>query len=437
VPPSLNVVIVASELPYPPTAGNRIRTLNLVLRLARRHRILFIAHRNAEAEEANRFLGEKGIQTVLVNRTIPPKSGLSFYARLVANLASPLPYSVASHSSEALRNAVRALPDRQRIDLWQAEATALIDALEDLDGAPKVVIAHNVESLIWQRYYEVESNPLKRWYIKQQWRKFERYEHRALAAASRVVAVSAQDARLIRERFGGQRVDVVDNGIDRSYFEAVQANRDPRQILFLGGFDWRPNRDAVELLLDQVFPAVRAAEPSARLCLVGRRPPETLVRRVSTMTGVDLHADVPDVRPYLAQSGVMVVPLRIGGGSRLKILEALATGLPVVSTRVGAEGLELVAGREYIAADEPEAIARELLSCMRDPEPALAMAERSKRFVLDRYDWDTIADELERVWFSCREASQFRPDASGPFGGWLEGSGPRGTGNPGSGPRSD
>jgi glycosyltransferase involved in cell wall biosynthesis len=369
--------------------------------LAQRHRITLIAHRNAEAEDANRFLREHGIQTVLVNRTVPAKSGLSFYARLVANLVSPFPYSVASHSSEALRNAVRTFPDGQRVDLWQAEATALIDALADLDGVPKVVIAHNVESLIWQRYFEVEPKPVKRWYIKRQWHKFERFERRALAAASRVVAVSDQDARLIRGQFAVQRVDVVDNGIDRPYFEAVQANRDPRQILFLGGFDWRPNLDAVELLLEQVFPAVRAAEPSAHLCLVGRRPPETLVRRISTITGVDLHADVPDVRPYLAKSGVMVVPLRIGGGSRLKILEALATGLPVVSTSVGAEGLELVAGRHYVAADDSEALARKLLACLRDPAPARAMAEQGRQRVLERYDWDHLADRLERVWFDC------------------------------------
>ena len=120
------------------------------------------------------------------------------------------------------------------------------------------------------------------------------------------------------------------------------------------------------------------------------------------LTGVELHADVPDVRPFLARSGVMVVPLRIGGGSRLKILEALACGLPVVSTRVGAEGLELVAGRDYISADEPEVMAQELVACIRDPSPVLARTEVCRQFVLDRYNWDTLAERLERIWFDCR-----------------------------------
>jgi glycosyltransferase involved in cell wall biosynthesis len=399
----LNVVIVASELPYPPTAGNRIRTLSLALRLAPRHKITFLAHRNDDSIEARRFLEERGIEAVLVDRVVPVKSGPRFYARLATNLASRSPYSVASHCSKALRRAVRSHARRHRPDIWQAEAVMLIDAMADIERRRKVVIAHNVESLIWQRYHENEASPLKRWYIKQQWRKFQRFEHRAFAAANRVAAVSAPDARLIRDRFGGRDVDVVDNGIDRQYFEAVQPDPDPNTILFLGSLDWRPNLDAVGLLLDRIFTSVRAAEPSARLLLVGRKPPPTLVRRASEMPGVELHADVPDVRPFLAMSGVMVVPLRIGGGSRLKILEATAAGLPVISTHVGAEGLELVAGEHYIAADEPEAIADALVATIRDPQPARAMAERSRAFVLDRYDWGSLAQRLEQVWFACLE----------------------------------
>jgi len=400
---SLNVVIVASELPYPPTAGNRIRTLNLALRLAARHRIAIIAHRNDESAEATRFLREHGIETILVDRVIPVKSGPQFYVRLTANLASPVPYSVASHNSPALRRAVQSHARRHRIDVWQVEAIVVVDALADLESDPKVMIAHNVESLIWQRYHEAEDDLLKRWYIKQQWRKFERFERRAFAAATWVVAVSESDAALIRDRFGGRNVGVVENGINRRYYEGVRPDPDPRTILFLGSLDWRPNLDAVGLLLDRIFPAVRAAEPAARLCLVGRRPPPALIQKVRDVPGVALHADVPDVRPFLATSGIMVVPLRIGGGSRLKILEALAAGLPVISTRVGAEGLDLVPGEDYIAADEPEAMADALVSSILDPRPARAMAGRSRSFVLDRYDWDTMADRLERVWFACLE----------------------------------
>ncbi len=282
----------------------------------------------------------------------------------------------------------------------------LLDALAGLEVCSKVLIAHNVESLIWQRYHEAEGNLLKRWYIKQQWRKFERFERRAFTAATQVVAVSENDARLIRGQFGGRDVHVVDNGIDRLRYEEVRPDADHGTILFLGSLDWRPNLDAIGLLLDRIFPVVRAAEPAARLRLVGRRPPPALVRKVRDTPGVELHADVPDVRPYLATSAVMVVPLRIGGGSRLKILEAMAAGLPVISTRVGAEGLELVAGEHYLAADEPERIADALVAYIRDPRPMRAMAQRSRILVLDRYDWDTLADRLEQVWFACLNDSR-------------------------------
>ncbi len=414
---SLNVAIVASELPYPPTAGNRIRSLNLALKLARRHKITFIAHRNEEAEEATRFLKDQGIATILVDRALPVKSGPSFYLRLLGNLASPLPYSVASHSSTALREAVQSVSTEQGIDLWQAEATALIDTLIDLDGVPKVIIAHNVESLIWERYAETEANPLKSWYIRQQWRKFERFERRAFVAATRVVAVSEPDAALIRHRFGGRAVDVVDNGIDRSHYEAVQSDPDPATILFLGSLDWRPNVDAIGLLLEKIFPAVRASEPTARLQIVGRKPSPALVQRAREVPGVELHADVPDVRPFLARSAVMVLPLRIGGGSRLKVLEAMAAGLPVISTRVGAEGLQLVPGEDYIAADDTEGMAQALVAAIRDPRPARAMAARIRSFVLERYDWDALADRLERVWFDCLENPSRVFDGTGPSRG--------------------
>jgi glycosyltransferase involved in cell wall biosynthesis len=229
----------------------------------------------------------------------------------------------------------------------------------------------------------------------------ERFERAWFPRADWVVAVSPDDARLVREQFGMPRVDVVDNGIDRAYFEAIHAERDRCRILFLGALDWRPNLDAVELLLDRIFPQVLAQEPQARLCLVGRHPPPNLRQRVQGMSGVELHADVPDVRPFLGQSGVMAVPLRIGGGSRLKILEALASGLPVVSTTVGAEGLCLESGRDFVRADTAEELAAALVQAIRAPDALRDMARQGRQLVLERYDWEVLGEKLERVWEKC------------------------------------
>lgn len=402
----MNVVVVGGALPYPADAGNRIRTLNLLVRLARRHRVTLLAARNPDRREARaavEYLADHRVEAVEVAHAVPPKSGARFYARLAANLASPLPYSVASHHGPALVAAVRRLAARGRVDLWQAEWAAGLEALRGLDGARKLVVAHNVETLIWERYARTEAHPLRRWYVRDQARKFERFERRAFAEAHRVVAVSPDDAALIHDRFGVPRgrVDVVDNGIDRAAFEAVVPDRDPRRVLFLGSLEWRPNLDAVGLLLDRIFPAVRAAVPGATLDLVGRRPPAALARRAAGAPGVALHADVADVRPFLARAGVMAVPLRVGGGSRLKILEALATGLPVVSTRVGAEGLCLRDGEHLDLADDPPAFAAALAAALRDPDRARHLAARGRDLVLRRYDWDALAGALERSWERC------------------------------------
>src|SRR5262249_3852488 len=175
----------------------------------------------------------------------------------------------------------------------------------------RLAMAHNIESLIWQRYHQTEANPLRRWYIKRQWRKFERFERRAFAEAACLVAVSADDAVLAQQRFGAPRVAVVDNGVDTSYFQPQSLPREANRVLFLGSLDWRPNQDAVRLLLEEVFPAVVAAEPSARLTIVGRNPPGWLISQAGKQRAVELYANVPDVLPFLARSGVMAVPLRI------------------------------------------------------------------------------------------------------------------------------
>jgi glycosyltransferase involved in cell wall biosynthesis len=172
-------------------------------------------------------------------------------------------------------------------------------------------------------------------------------------------------------------------------------------VLFLGSLDWRPNQDGVALLLDRIFPAVIAQEPAARLTIVGRKPPEWMIRRVRECSSVELCADVPDVRPFLSECGLLAVPLRIGGGSRLKILEGLACECPVIATRVGAEGLELQPGRHFVEA-EIDAMATAIVRQIRDPEPIRAMARAGRRVVANRYGWAGLANRLEKIWI--REA---------------------------------
>lgn len=405
----LNVAVIDEELPYPLTSGKRIRTVNLLRHLASRHAITFICHRNQDAREAQAaqdYLAQLDIATVVVD---PPKrpstsqASFSLYARLASNLLSPLPYSVQSHTSRQLRRAIFEHGQRCPVDVWHAEWTPCAQSLDLHRARPCVAVAHNVESLIWQRYVETEPHWLRRWYTRGQWRKFCRFERRLFSSLDRLVLVSEADQQLAIEDFSASSCSVVDNGVDIEYFSSVERRPAGQRILFLGSLDWRPNQDAVRWLLEEIFPALRRVAPAAELSLVGRRPPSWMQSKADQIEGVTVHADVPDVRPYMAQSAVMVIPLRVGGGTRLKMLEAAAAGVPVVSTTIGAEGLSLERGLHYLAADGAPELVAKLHQALAAPDSLRALAESARRHVAQHYDWSSLATKLERVWMDCVE----------------------------------
>jgi glycosyltransferase involved in cell wall biosynthesis len=395
----MKVAIVDGDLSYPPTSGKRLRTLNLLLPLAKRHQITYIARSQDEAQsqKAASFLAACGIHPILIEEPIHRKQGFGFYGRLAGNLASPLPYSVASHVTPGMHRAVQTFAANNRVDLWQLEWSGYIYTLCGLTS-PVVAQAHNIEALIWQRYRDTERRLLKRLYVSDQLRKMLNFERRAFRMVTRVITVSSADATLARDLYGELPIDVVDNGVDVARFSDIHPNHHSRTILFLGALDWRPNLDALEQLLEQIFPSLLRAVPNAKLAVVGRSPPAWLRKRVARSPNTELHADVSDVRPHLQSSAAMAVPLRIGGGSRLKILESLASGLPVVATAIGVEGLHIKPGRDFILADTSEEIVAGLAKCLCNPLWAHAQAERGRKTVASKYDWVKLADQLEGIW---------------------------------------
>lgn len=405
----MRITIVDGDLPYPPNSGKRLRTLNLMLPLADRHDITYIGRAvdATEGETAAQYLADHRITPIIVTEPVAPKSGPSFYMRLIGNLASNLPYSVASHVTPAMREAVQRHAAIAPVDLMQIEYVGYMYGHDGLD-CPLVLQAHNVESLIWRRYAETESNPLKRAFCALQHAKYVAYEREQFHLADRVVAVSEPDAQLARSLYGDPAMAVVDNGVDVAAFRDLAPSPASRQVLFLGALDWRPNIDAVEQLLSIILPALRRRVPDATLAIVGRKPSAGLRRAIEAAPGATLFADVPDVRPYLRGSAVMAVPLRVGGGSRLKILESLAASLPVVSTAVGAEGLCLENGRHIAITETGQAFAESLAAVLTDPATAAAQAAAGREAVAARYDWSMLATALERVWHEAVSSSAAR-----------------------------
>lgn len=400
---SLKILIVDEELPYPLVSGKRIRTMGLLQRLARRHQITYVCHRNSDEMEAMRaqeYFAALGIRTLVVDRVVPPKNGPGFYGRLFLNLFSSLPYSVQSHISQDMLQTLEEISKSEEIDLWHCEWSPYAEAVRHLPGR-KLFMAHNVESMIWQRYHENEKNPLKRWYIGRQVTKFVRFERNVLKLADMTVAVSENDACWFQNQFDINRIDVVDNGVDTEYFQPKDNVREPATLLFLGSLDWRPNQDGIEEFLRGPYPALQSQNPDIRLLIVGRNPPVSLCQKWNSLKNVEVHPNVDDVRPFLSRSSALVVPLRIGGGSRLKILEALACGTPVISTEVGAEGLRLVDGVHFRSVSTIRELVTPIMEYLTHPDKALCHAKAGCQKVRQEYDWESLALRLEDIWFRC------------------------------------
>jgi polysaccharide biosynthesis protein PslH len=409
----MKITIIDGDVAYPATSGKRLRTLNLMTRLSRRHAITYIARSDTEQTKlASEFLSDHGIKPILVPAPLPRKSGFDFYTRLAANAFASHPYSVQSHVHAAVRAAVQHHAKTAATDLWQLEWSGYRYCL-DRTERPIVLQAHNVDATLWRRHYEVEAMWAKRLYIKEQWRKFEAFERSVFNSVDRVIAVSEDDRREAFRLYGAHLpIDVVANGVDVDAFATVEPAFGSRTILFLGALDWRPNLDALEFLLGSIMDLVRAQAPDCRLRIVGRHASEHLRQRLAALDWVDLYADVPDVRPHLAHCAVMAVPLRIGGGTRLKILEGLAAGLPMVSTQVGAEGIDIIDGTHLDLADDPVTFAARLSAHVRqnskDTTDAMR-ARKDRRELAALYDWSLLADRLEKVWLDVGQVRTVQP----------------------------
>ena len=265
--------------------------------------------------------------------------------------------------------------------------------MEDVD-LPVTVAAHNVESDIWRRLAEQDNGPAGRFYGLQA-RRMARFERRVCARDWAMTAVSEGDAERLRE-WGARRVEVVPNGVDLDHFRpAPLVPEEPGSLVITGSMDWRANQDAVTWFLDEVVPELRR-RCDFHFTVVGRNPPGWMVRRASNR--IKVTGTVDDVRPFLCRAQVFVTPLRVGGGSRLKILEALAMRRAVVSTRVGAEGLDLEPGRHLLIADSPLEFAECVVRLLGDGALRQRLGEAGRESVEEHYGWDRMADLQAACW---------------------------------------
>lgn len=380
----MEILFLSPFLPYPLDQGGKIRIYNIIKHLSTSHRITLVAITD------DRHAVDIGPVEELCEEVVMVERPARLWQDRYAFLSGTAPYNVIRYRSKDLERAIQGLLLRKKFDLVQIEFSMMWQYAKMFQGIPVVLDAHNIEhqnvqqigrakgSLLWRVMYQLEERRL-------------RYaEIRAFKEAALCFAVSEQERKQIQRNCGsGAKVIAAVNGVDPARFSFRLRENCQKSILFLGGMDYFPNLDAAHYFLTEVFPLVREKEPAAKVLLVGRelgRLGEAL-----QLPGVEAHESVPEVLPWFYAADVLVVPLRQGAGTRIKVLEAMAAGLPVVTTSKGCEGIAVENAKEVIIADTPQALADSLVKVMTEPEVGRSLAEEARHLVAERYTWEATA----------------------------------------------
>jgi sugar transferase (PEP-CTERM/EpsH1 system associated) len=403
------ILILTPQFPYPPQAltgrsqGTTIRNFNLIAGLSARHTVDLLTFADTEATADAALLAPFCRRVVSV-----PAPARTLQTRALDTLRTPLPDMALRLEAPEMHAALAKMLAGEQYDLLQVEGIEMAPYVLRLPRSARPFVVfdnHNAEYLLQKRNCLTDAKQPRRWvaaaYSFAQWQKLSAYERRVCLDADRVVAVSEADRDALRTLALGLDVMVVPNGVDLEFYRPgiVPPAPEPGRaaLVFTGKMDYRPNVDAVAWFAGAVLPLIRRREPAAHFWAVGQQPHA----RLSALAGRDdvtITGRVPDVRPYIAAAGVYVVPLRIGGGTRLKVLEAMAMGQALVSTRLGCDGFDFTDGREVRFADTAEEFADAVVALLRDREAAAALGRAARAYVEANYGWEAIIPRLERVY---------------------------------------
>src|SRR5450631_1344274 len=395
---------VNSNFMHPTTKGGQIRTLEMLRHLHRWHEIHYVAIANPAQPEGPARAHEYSHKSYPFPYRVPSKTSPAFYAELVRGLFSATPVAVERFHPPGMRAFLEDLIRQERFDCAVVDHLAPTSYFPDLPHA--IFFQHNVETVIWRRHLEHASNPLRRAYFKLQADRMYHYERRVSQASGHIVAVSQTDAAEMRRLFGVTRVTEIPTGVDIEYFRppgqggAGASACQPvltADLVFVGSMDWLPNVDGVLYFVREILPLIRQVRPETTLAIVGRTPPPKIAQLAVADARIQVTGTVPDIRPYLWNSAVAIVPLRIGGGTRLKIYEAMAAQIPVVSTTIGAEGLSVNPPQDIRLADTPNHFAAQCLELLTTPEIRAGLSRAAWEMVNSHFSWEQVARAFEKI----------------------------------------
>jgi sugar transferase (PEP-CTERM/EpsH1 system associated) len=392
----VNILWLKTELLHPIDKGGRIRTYHMLRELKRDHRITYLTlDDGSAAPDAAERAQEYCDDLVRIPFRTQPKRSPAFYGELLHNLASPLPYAIWKYRSSAMRRAIEDAGRRRDADVIVCDFLTPSVNMPDRRPCPALLFQHNVEATIWERHAQVAANPLTKAYLRDQGRRMRRFERAQCRRFDHVVAVSPRDAEVFRDEYGVRSVSEIPTGVDTEYFQPTGRVRpEPFDLVFTGSMDWLPNEDAIVYFAEDILPRVREAVPAVTLTVVGRKPSSRVAALGRRDPAVRITGSVPDVRPYIERAALFVVPLRIAGGTRLKIYEAMAMEKAVVSTSVGAEGLPVRDGDDIVLADAPETFAAAVIQLLNDRRRGEGLGRRAAAVVRAEFGWDRVAEKF-------------------------------------------
>jgi polysaccharide biosynthesis protein PslH len=395
----VHILWIKTELLHPVDKGGRIRTYQMLRELRRQHRVTYLTLDDGTASaDAVERATEYCHEVVRVPFRTRSKRTASFYLELLGNVFSRLPYAIAKYRVPELEARVRELVARGGVDVVVCDFLfPSINVPSDL-GVPTVLFQHNVEAAIWERHTAVAANPLTKRYMAEQWRRMRAFEGAECRRFDHVVAVSKEDCAALAAQYGLPSVSEVPTGVDIDYFRpSGRTDRAPAELVFTGSMDWLPNEDGIGWFCEEILPRIRAEIPDAALKIVGRSPSKPVRDLAERFANVEVTGSVPDVRPYMERATAFVIPLRVGGGTRLKVYEAMGMEIPIVSTTIGAEGLPVRDGEDIVIADSPQDFANATVRLLRDRPEAARVAATAATRVRAEFGWSEAARRFAEI----------------------------------------
>lgn len=399
----MNILFLSQIVPYPPHGGVLQRGYNILREIGRYNRVHLLAFLHPDTlstpalvDESLEELG-KHCATVLYFPLWPKRSTIHKLAAFGAGLLYPLPFSVMAHRSTAYRNAVREITDSRSIDLLHIDTIGLAPYRTLAPRIPCALTHHNIESRLMERRAETEDNPIRKFYTNLQTKRLRSYETEQSVLFDMNIVVSSTDQADLCRIAPGAAAHVIPNGVDTAYFSPGTDNHEISAI-YTGGMNMYANKDAVLYFVRDIWPIILRSHPGAKFYAIGQDPPRELKDYASRDQSIIVTGFVDDVRPYVQKSAVYVVPLRVGGGTRLKVLDALAQGKAIVSTSVGCEGIAVTHEKDILIEDQPNQFAARVSALFSDSVMRQQLGIAARRLAVSRYDWSAIGEDLHNLY---------------------------------------